>query len=159
MAGIAFFAVFGLILWGIAAWLADKGDSVRLGTPTFEISRIDKLSDSIAESGPQLYPDLKDPDGRRSVVVHHVGTSDATGWLVFRPFPFDRQGTDCLATQTPRTAQFVDCEGRVLDVLQLQQADDVFVSIKDARVLVLTFAGATPTSTTTVAGSASTSAG
>jgi hypothetical protein len=148
-AGIVFFGVVALILLGVAAWLADSGTSVRLGDPTFEISRVDKLADSIAADGPQLYPDLKDPRGLRSVVVDHEGATDATGWVVYRPFPFDREGETCLATQTPKTRKFVDCEGRVLDVSQLQFAQDVSTSLKDGRVLVLAFAGAGPVASTT----------
>ncbi len=155
VAGIGFFGVLGLVLWGVAAWLADSGTDVRLGDPTFEISRIDKLADSITKSGPQLYPDLKDPSGGRSVVVAHEGTNDAEGWIVYRPFPFDRPGDTCFATQTPKTRKFVDCESRVLDVTQLQLAYDVATSLKDGRVLVLTFADAVApaaASATTVAG-------
>ncbi len=152
IAGIAFFGVLALVLWGAAAWLADSGSNVQLGDPTFEISRIDKLADSVAKNGPQLYPDLKDPRGGRSVVVDHQGTNDAEGWIVYRPFPFDRKGETCPATQTPKTRDFVDCEGRVLDVTQLQFAQDVATSLKDGRVLVLTFAGAVadPVAPTTV---------
>ncbi len=150
IAGVFFFGVLGIVLWGVAAWLADSGTSVRLGDPTFEISRIDKLADSIERSGPQLYPDLKDPTGGRSVVVDHQGGDDSAGWVVYRPFPFDRPGETCLATQTPRTSKFVDCEGRVLDVSQLQPAQDVRTSLKDGRVLVLAFAGAQSSAATTV---------
>jgi hypothetical protein len=149
--GVFFFGVLGLVLWGVAAWLADSNTEVRLGDPVFEISRIDKLADSITKDGPQLYPDLKDPSGRRSVVVAHEGTNDAEGWIVYRPFPFDRAGETCFATQTPKTRKFVDCENRVLDVTQLHLANDVAVSLKDGRVLVLTFAGAVAP-TTSVAG-------
>ena len=148
VAGIFFFGVLGLVLWGVAAWLADSGTEVRLGDPVFEISRIDKLADSIAKGGPQLYPDLKDPSGGRSVVVDHEGTTDAGGWVVYRPFPFDRDGETCFATQTPKTRKFVDCEDRVLDVTQLQLANDVAVSFKDGRVLVLAFADAVAPATT-----------
>ena len=147
VAGIGFFVVLGFVLWGVAAWLAHSNTSVRLGDPVFEIARIDRLADSIAKGGPQLYPDLKDPAGGRSVVVDHTGGQDAKGWIVYRPFPFDRSGDKCLATQTPRTRQFVDCEGRVLDVTQLQIVNDIAVTIKDGQTLVLTFADAVPAPT------------
>ena len=77
-----------------------------------------------------------------------VEAADAEGWVVYRPFPFDRGGETCFATQTPKTRKFVDCEDRVLDVTQLQLANDVAVSFKDGRVLVLAFADAVAPATT-----------
>ena len=143
-AGIAFFAVLGLVLWGTAAWLSGgNGERVRLGDTEFTVGRVDRIADSIAANGPQLYADLKTTSGARSVVVDHAGGTDTRGWSVYLPFPADRPGTSCLATQTPGTATFVDCEGRRLSVDDLQPAADVTVEIIDATTLVLQFAGAT----------------
>lgn len=147
--GIAFFAVLGGILWLVAMFIGRNPDDVQLGANRFEVGRIDRLADSIAKTGPQLFQDLKSSDARRSVVVDHVGSVDVTGWSVYRPFPADVPGEECFAVQTPLTRQFTDCQGRVLDVTQLQPAADVFVDIRDGRTVVLTFSGAvlSPTST------------
>lgn len=142
LAGIAFFAVLGLVLWGAAAWMSGNGEQVRLGDQRFEVGRVDRVADSIDADGPHLYPDLKDPDGGRSVVLDHVGETDARGWTVYRPFPADRPGTACFATQTPGTRSFTDCDGRTLDVKALQPAPDVTVVIEDQTRLLLEFAGA-----------------
>ncbi len=156
-AGIGLFVVMGLVLWGVAAWMSGDSSEVRLGTNVFTVGRIDRVASSIEASGPQLYPDLRDPSGKRSVVVDHTGGNDASGWHVYRPFPADRPGTECLAAQRPGTATFVDCEGRELTASELQPASDVQVIVEDKTKLVLSFAAAqapatTATSTTPTGG-------
>jgi hypothetical protein len=142
LAGIGFFVVLGLIMWGVAAWLSGSGEQIRVGDPTFQVGRVDLVADSIDEDGPHLYPDLKDPSGERSIVLSHDGTTDMRGWSVFRPVPADRPDSTCLASQKPGTREFVDCDGRTLDVEELAPAPDVTVVIEDGRLLVLEFAAA-----------------
>jgi hypothetical protein len=142
VAGIVFFAVLGGVLWGISAWISGTGTQVRLGDSRFEVGRVDRVADQIAVSGPLLYPDLKDSDGTRSIVVDHVGETDNRGWTVYRPFPGDDPESTCLAAQIPQTRQFEDCAGRVLDVAELQVAPDVRVIIENGEILSLEFASA-----------------
>jgi hypothetical protein len=147
LSGLAFFVVLGGILYGAAVFMARNPEDIRLGNPTFPVGRVDRVADSIATNGPQLYPDLKNPDGKRSIVVTHQGSDDLTGWRVHRPFPADRD-VGCFADQSVGTAQFTDCEGRVLDVSQLAVADEVEVVIQDGETLVLILPGAMFTTTT-----------
>jgi hypothetical protein len=140
VAGLAFFAALGGVLWLVAVFSANNPENITLGANTFQIGRVDRLADSIATTGPQLYPDLKSEGGRRSVIVDHIEGSDSEGWFVYRPFPVDRD-EGCFVTQTPLTRQFTDCEDRVLDVVQLQPATDVTVEIVDNN-LTLVFDGA-----------------
>jgi hypothetical protein len=146
LGGIAFFAVLGLILWGVAAYTSRNPENVKLGDQTFVVSRVDRLSDRIADEGPVLFPDLKSKDGTRSVIIDHVGGEDATGWVIYNPFPADR-GDDCFVTQREGTRQFVDCDGRVLDVAQLRKATDVAYTVDEDGNLVLVLAGATNVTT------------
>jgi hypothetical protein len=139
VAGIGFFAVLALILWAVAAWLSNSGEQIRVGDPRFQVGRVDLVADSISDNGPQLFPDLKEASGERSVVLDHVGATDIRGWTVYRPVPADRAGTTCLAAQTPKTREFVDCDGRRLDVTDLQRAPDVTVVIEDGTTLILQF--------------------
>jgi hypothetical protein len=143
LAGIGFFAVLALILYGVAVLVSRNAEDSRLGDPTFAVGRVDRVAESIATDGPQLFPDLKSQGGERSVVVDHVGADDLGGWRVYRPFPADGVET-CFAQQRVGTAQFTDCDGRVLDVSQLAEADDVTVLIEDQETLVLVFEGAVP---------------
>ncbi|MEZ5259451.1 MAG: hypothetical protein R2705_21990 [Ilumatobacteraceae bacterium] len=139
LTGLVFLAVLAGVLWGVASWLSDGTADVRLGDDRFEVGRVDLVADRIAADGPLLYPDLTAPDGARSIVIDHVPGSDTSGWLVFRPFPADRPGTDCLAAQIPETRTFRDCDGRVLDVAELQPARDVFPQVDDQTTLFLDF--------------------
>jgi hypothetical protein len=141
LAGIAFFAALGLVLWLVAILSAKNPENIALGANTFEIGRVDRLSDSIGKTGPQLFPDLKSQGGQRSVILDHQGDDDLFGWFVYRPFALDSTDPDCFVTQTPRTRQFTDCNGLVLDVTQLQVATDVTVEI-DNNILTLVFDGA-----------------
>ena len=146
-AGIGFFALLGLVLYGVAVYISHNAEDARLGDPAFAVGRVDRVAESIADNGPQLFPDLKSPDGERSVVVAHAGADDFSGWFVFRPFPADRDES-CFADQTVGTNTFTDCEGRVLDISQLAPADDVEVRIEDNERLVLVFEGAVQTTST-----------
>ncbi len=103
LAGIGFFVVLGLILWGVAVFSSRNPENVKLGDQTFVVSRVDRLSDRVKSEGPVLFPDLKSKDGTRSVVIDHVGGEDASGWVIYNPFPADR-GDDCIVTQRERTA-------------------------------------------------------
>ena len=144
-AGIGFIAVLGLIMWGVAAWLSGDGTRVTLGDTRFEIGRVDRLADSIAQHGPQLYADLKDSSGKRAVVVDHTGTTDAKGWAVYRPVPASDPTGTCLAAQVHDSRRFTDCNGNDVDVTALQPAPDVRVIIEDGTVLALEFAEAVDT--------------
>jgi hypothetical protein len=148
LGGVAFFVVLGLILWGVAVFTSRNPEDVKLGDQTFVVSRVDRLSDRVAADGPVLFPDLKSKAGTRSVIIDHVGGEDATGWVIYNPFPADR-GDDCIVTQREHTRQFVDCAGRVLDVSQLRKADDVTYTVDDKGNLVLVLAGATAATTPT----------
>jgi hypothetical protein len=135
--------VLGLVLWLVAILSAKNPENINLGANTFEIGRVDRLSDSIAKTGPQLFPDLKSEGGRRSVIVDHQGEDATISWFIYRPFPLDVPGDKCFVVQTPRTRQFTDCDGRVLDVTQLQPATDVAIEI-NTNILTLVFDGAVP---------------
>jgi hypothetical protein len=147
LSGLAFFVVLGGILYGAAVFMARNPEDIRLGDPTFPVGRVDRVAESIATNGPQLYQDLKSPDGKRSIVVTHQGSDDLTGWRVHWTYPADRD-VGCFADQSVGTAQFTDCEGRVLDVSQLAVADEVEVVIQDGETLVLILPGAMFTTTT-----------
>ena len=70
---------------------------------------------SVAEHGPLFFPELGTAIGTRSIVVDHTGDDPADGWRVYWAYPADREST-CLVEQVPGTAQFLDCDGRTIDV-------------------------------------------
>ncbi len=75
-------------------------------------------------------------------MLDHEGSTDNRGWKVYRPFPADREGTDCFVQLTPDSDTFTDCDGRVLDVAELRPAPEVKVIIENEQTLLLQFPGA-----------------
>jgi hypothetical protein len=145
-AGIGFFVLFGLALWGIAAYMAGKGAELNLGRSEFNVGRVDQVADIVAKTGPILFQGLKGNQAARSLIIDHKGPEDVEGWVVYQAIPTDRPDT-CFVTQVPKTRIFSDCDGRQVTTDQLRPASDVQVTIQDRRFLVLTLAGATTTTT------------
>jgi hypothetical protein len=138
LGGLAFFAVLGLLLWGVAALIADNPGEVneRLAETTFEVGRVDTLSEIIAEEGPLIFPDLVRAGGTRTVVLDHTGDDPRVGWRVFFGYPADRD-LECKVTQVRGTRDFTDCDGRTLAVEALAPAAGVTPLISDVVVIDL----------------------
>lgn len=151
-AGIGFFVVLGVVLWGIAAYLADKGPQVNLGRSEFTVGRVDQVSDAISKNGPLLFQGLKGDQADRSLIVDHSGVNDLQGWAVYQAIPTDKPDT-CFVSQQPKTRIFTDCDGRVVSVEQLRLATGVIISFPNQQYLALTLPSAsvsTPLSISTV---------
>lgn len=116
--GIAFFAILGLALWGVAALVANDSEQANeILVPTYqELGRTDSLARSIAEDGPIVLPDLVGDD--RSIVLDHVGDDPQQGWSIYLAHPADRTAA-CPVEVVPDTRTFTDCEGRSIKVEQL----------------------------------------
>jgi hypothetical protein len=145
--GLVFFAVLFGITWLAAVWISSNGERVtNLGDRTFQVGSVERVARQISEAGPVLYPDLRDPQGTRSIVLDHVGDEPRLGWRVFYAYPADRDAT-CLAEQIPTTRNFIDCEGRTLDVDQLARPLDARPLVENDTTLYIDLR--TLTSTTT----------
>lgn len=151
LGGIAVLALIGLFTWGMAAWISsnDTGTSERLAPSTFTIGDVEALSESVAEDGPLLFPELGTAIGTRSIVVDHTGDVPADGWRVYWAYPADRDAT-CVVEQIVGTRTFRDCDGRVIDVAELSPPDrGVFPRVDDRTTLVIDLRGATLPATST----------
>lgn len=117
-AGIGFFAVLGLALWGVAALLAGNTDQAQqILVPTYQdLGRTDAIAATIEQDGPLLLPDLVGDD--RTIVVDHTGDDPQQGWAIWLAHPADRDAS-CRVEQVPGTRQFTDCDGRTLEVEDL----------------------------------------
>lgn len=148
--GIAFFALFFGGLWVVAGVINDRAEpDSAVANRVFEVGKVEVLADAVATGGPLLLPDLRSTDGVRSVVLDHSGSDPATGWRVYYAYPADRDA-DCLATQVPGTRDFTDCEGRQLDVGDLQPPDNVRPIVENRTTLYIDLRGiaqSAPTST------------
>jgi hypothetical protein len=118
-AGLGFFALIALILWGIAALIShDDAATDRLTGRTFQPGPAKLWADIVAEDGPVIFPDLLGTDGDKTVVLDHVGSDPLNGFTLYLAHPADRPIT-CKVTQVHFTRTFSDCEGRTIDITAL----------------------------------------
>lgn len=117
-AGIGFFAVLGLALWGVAALISrDSGATTERLTPTIqEMGPVGIIAEAIALDGPIVLNDLVGND--RHIVLDHTGDDPTKGWAIYLAHPVDR-AVDCPVAVVRGTHTFTDCEGRTLTVDQL----------------------------------------
>ena len=152
-AGIVFFGVLGLFLWGIAAYISDNSEQANnLAPATADIGNTKTYAAIIAEDGPIILPDLLQASGKRTIVLDHTGDDPQSDWVIYMAYPADRD-VECKVTQIKRTRTFTDCEGRTVDV------DDLATPPEGVRPIVYPDGGLTldllptsaepPTTTTT----------
>lgn len=141
--GLLVLAAIGAFTWGIAAYISRGGadGSERLAPSTFTIGNVESLSEEVAESGPLYFPELGTAIGTRSIVVDHTGNDPRDGWRVYWGYPADRPAS-CVVEQVPGTAEFVDCDGRTVDVAELSPPDEGVFPRVDDNVLIVDLRGA-----------------
>ena len=135
--GIVFFAALFGVTWLFAEMATNRAGERR--SPqfgTFVVGNVNEIAKSIAESGPVLYPDLRDATGERSIIIEHFGDDPAKGWQVYYASPADRTA-ECLVTQIAKTHRFEDCEGRELDVNELAPPADVRPIVENRETLLI----------------------
>ena len=141
--GIVFFALFFAGLWVVAGTINDRAEPTdAVANKVFEVGKVDSMAKAIADDGPLLFPDLKSPDGVRSIVLDHTGNDPANGWRVYYGYPADRDFT-CLVTHERGSRQFTDCEGRTLTVDDLQLPESVRPIVENRKTLYVDLRGIT----------------
>lgn len=146
LGGIIAFAALGLFTWAIAAYISggETDATDRLAPSVFTIGNVESLAETVADDGPLLFPELGTAIGTRSIVVDHEGDVAADGWRVYWAYPADRDPT-CVVEQVIGTAEFVDCDGRTVDVTELSPPDvGVFPVVEERTTLVIDVRGASP---------------
>ena len=137
LGGLVFFAALFGVTWMFAELATNRAGETRTAQfGTFVVGNVEDIAESIAESGPVLYPDLRDATGERSIIIEHFGDDPAKGWQVYYAYPADRTA-ECLVTQIASTHQFQDCEGRVLDVTELAAPTDVRPIVENRETLLI----------------------
>ncbi len=150
LGGLIAFALMAGFTWAIASYISsgNTGTTERIAPSTFTIGNVETLSASVEKDGPLLFPELGTAIGSRSIVVDHEGEVPADGWRVYWAYPADRDAT-CVVEQVVGTSDFVDCDGRTIDVTQLSPPDDgVFPAVRDRTTLIVDLRGATTDTTT-----------
>ena len=118
IAGIGFFALLGLALWGVAAIISNNSDDTtsNLAPSVQEMGSTSFVADVINDDGPIILRDLLGDD--RNVVVDHTGADVDFGWAIYLAHPADRDA-DCAIELIKQTRTFEDCDGRTLQVSDL----------------------------------------
>lgn len=146
--GIAFLAAMFGATWLMAAYITNNAEvKVHPGDRTFVVGSVTDIAKSVAKNGPVLYPDLRDPNGTRSIVIEHSGDDPTKGWQVYYAYPADRDST-CLVKQIEKTRTFTDCAGRTLNVDQLQPPADVRPIVENKTTLIVDLRGSPSTTST-----------
>ena len=144
VAGIGFFAVLGLILFGIAAVMSGEQAQTTTFTPDrLQVGNVERWAETVDANGPVLFPGLGTTSGERTIVLDHNGSDPQRGWIVYYAYPADKT-VDCLVTQIEKTHTFTDCTGRTLQVDQLQAPLDVRPIVENKTTLLIDLRG-TPT--------------
>jgi hypothetical protein len=100
LAGIGFFLIVGLLLWGVAALSAGNSDKTTANlAPAFqEMGNAEWVAGRIADGGPIILQDLIGSD--RNIVLDHT---DADGFFIYLAHPADRDAT-CQIVQVKRSS-------------------------------------------------------
>ena len=142
--GLVVIAVIFGITWLAAMWISANPERItNLGDRTFRVGNVERVAEQVATSGPVLYPDLRDPEGTRAIVLDHTGDRPEVGWRVFYAYPADRDPR-CLAEQVPQTRDFVDCDGRSITIEDLARPLDVRPLVENETVLYIDLRTPTP---------------
>jgi hypothetical protein len=153
LAGLGFFLVLGLIMWGIAALMAGEQAQTTTFTPDrLPIGNVDQWAESIDTDGPVLFPGLGTTSGERTIVLDHNGTDSERGWVVYYAFPADRD-VSCAIEQIVGTDTFTDCDGRTISVEDLAPpTNGEYPVIEDRVALFIDLGERANDVTTTIAG-------
>lgn len=138
LAGLGFFVVLGLVLWGVAALMSGEQSQSTTFTPDrLQVGNIQRWAESIDESGPVLFPGLGTTTGERTIVLDHNGTNVEKGWVIYYAHPADRDRS-CAVEQVEKSDDFVDCEGRTIDVTELAPpTNGEYPIIEDRKMLFI----------------------
>lgn len=137
-AGLGFFALLALVMWGIAALMSgEQSQSTTLTPDRLQVGNIERWSDSIQTTGPVIFPGLGTTTGERTLVLNHTGTDPERGWVVYYAHPADRPDS-CAVEQVVGTDTFVDCDGRTISVTELAPpTNGEFPVIEDRSMLYI----------------------
>ncbi len=118
--GLAFFAVLGVFLFGIATYISHNSHNTasKFAPSIFDVGNTTTMAGVVSSGGPLIFPDLLQSSGRRTIVLDHTGDNPAKNWHIYMAYPADRD-VSCKVTQVQKTRTFTDCAGRTIQVDQL----------------------------------------
>jgi hypothetical protein len=148
LAGIGFFVVIGLLLWGVAAIIANSGDETteRFSRSFQDIGSRDRVAASIEADGPIILQDLVGDDD--NIVLDYTQSG---GFQIYLAHPADLDAT-CQIEQVRGTRRFTDCQGRTLTPEDLAIVPEGVKLINNDGMLTLDLTADEPTGTASVPG-------
>jgi len=152
VAGLGFFAVLGLVLFGIAALMSGEQAQTTTFTPDrLKVGNVERWSETVNSNGPVLFPGLGTLSGERTIVLDHNGSDPLRGWIVYYAHPADRDPS-CAVEQIVGTDEFTDCEQRTINVADLAPpTNGEYPVIEDRKVLFIDLGDRPLDPTTTIA--------
>lgn len=137
-AGLGFFALLGLVMWGIASLMSGEQTQSTTFTPDrLPVGNVVRWAESIDAEGPVIFPGLGTTTGERTLVLDHEGTNPERGWVVYYAHPADRDPS-CAVVQIVGTDDFTDCDGRTISVTDLAPpGNGEFPIIEDRTMLYI----------------------
>lgn len=144
LGGLAVLVAMGLFTWGIAAYISRGGaeTSDRLAPTRFTVGSVQNAAQIVADEGPILFPGLNTTSGERTIVLDHQGDDPTRNWRIYYAYPVDRP--DCVVEQIVGTRDFVDCDGRTIDVGELSPPESgVNPVVENQRTLIIDLGGIT----------------
>jgi len=134
VAGLVFFAVIGLAVWGVAALTSHNSGPGKvesnLGEDTFNMGSAKDRAKEVSERGPLLFPGLIAAD-QGYIVVNHAGTDELAGWKAFAAVPPGstiecavQWHTDAQQFQDPCTGTAYPPDGAGLTAYKVQISPD-----------------------------------
>ncbi|MBA3605605.1 MAG: hypothetical protein M3487_00905 [Actinomycetota bacterium] len=147
--GLAVIALIMAATWFVAFFISRGGaDSTERLAPTiFQVGDVERVAASVSDGGPLIFPGLDTTTGARTLVLDHEGDDPARGWVVRWAHPADRPPS-CVVEQVRTTRAFTDCDGRTLDVSDLQPGVGARPIVENRRVLSIDLRAATTATTT-----------
>jgi hypothetical protein len=152
VAGIGFFGLFGLTLWGIASVLGGEQTLTTTFIPDrLPVGNVEYWAESVDTNGPVLFAGLGTTSGERTIVLDHNGPDAQRGWLIYYAYPADRD-VSCPIEQVRGTNKFTDCDGRTISIEELAPpTNGEYPIIEDRQALFIDLGERAndPTTTTT----------
>jgi hypothetical protein len=138
LGGIAVLAAIFAATLGIAAWNSRGGGepTTRLAPRELPVGNVESVAETIAETGPILFPGLNTTTGRRTLVLDHDGEDSTRGWRVYLAYPADADAS-CAVTQIRGTNRFTDCHGDEVTVSELARPTDACPIVEQRRRIAI----------------------
>lgn len=138
LGGLVLLALIFGATFGLAAWISRGGaeSTPRLAPDLLHVGGVENVAESIADSGPMLFPGLDTTSGERTMVLDHTGDDPTRGWRLYLAYPADGDPS-CGVAQIRETSRFTDCNGDELRVSDLARPADACPVVENRETIAI----------------------